>query len=395
MRRIWWKICWKGLRNWKSNGNQRRRWRSVPSKIEESAAVAVEKPNVPLKAKIEVGILGATGTVGQQFIALLDGHPWFRTTWLAASERSAGKRYGDLAWRLPSVTPAEAAGLSVDELRPGIGPKLVFSALDSSIAGQAEADFAAAGHIVLSNSRNHRMDPLVPLLIPEINPDHLGLLPAQRQKENRKGAIVTNPNCSTMFLSIALAALRKFQPKRVLVTTLQALSGAGYPGVASLDATANVIPFIDGEEQKIETETRKILGRLVADSVEFYPVTVSATSTRVPVINGHTESVSVEFQKSVTHEEILAAFRDFSGEPQQLELPSAPQPVIVYHDLPNRPQPRLDVERGGGMVTHVGRLRDCPVLGHKFVLLSHNTIRGAAGAAILNAELMAAKNILG
>jgi aspartate-semialdehyde dehydrogenase len=198
-----------------------------------------------------------------------------------------------------------------------------------------------------------------------------------------------------MPLVIVLASLRRYQPKRVLVTTLQGLSGAGYPGVASLDATANVIPYIDGEEQKIETETRKILGRLVADAVELHPVAVSATSTRVPVINGHTESVSVEFEKTVSHEEILAAFRDFSGEPQKLELPSAPQPPIVYHDAPNRPQPRLDVERGGGMVTQVGRLRACPVLGHKFVLLSHNTIRGAAGAAILNAELMAARNLLG
>jgi aspartate-semialdehyde dehydrogenase len=256
-------------------------------------------------------------------------------------------------------------------------------------------EFAAAGHIVVSNSRNHRMDALVPLLIPEVNPEHLGLLPLQRKTKGWSGAIVTNPNCAAMPLAIVLAALRTFQPKRVLITTLQGLSGAGYPGVASLDATANVIPFIDGEEQKIETETQKILGRFIADSVELHPVMVSATSTRVPVINGHTESVSVEFQKKVTYEEILEAFRDFSGEPQKLELPTAPQPPIVYHDAPNRPQPRLDVERGGGMVTHVGRLRACPVLEYKFVLLSHNTIRGAAGAAILNAELMAAKNILG
>ncbi|MGB8838757.1 MAG: aspartate-semialdehyde dehydrogenase, partial [Candidatus Acidiferrales bacterium] len=185
------------------------------------------------------------------------------------------------------------------------------------------------------------------------------------------------------------------QPKRVLITTLQGLSGAGYPGVASLDATANVIPFIDGEEQKIETEPRKILGRFVADGIEPYPVTLSATSTRVPVVNGHTESVSVELEKDATQNEILEAFRDFSGEPQRLELPSAPEKPIVYLDAPNRPQPRLDVERDGGMVTHIGRLRACPVLGHKFVLLSHNTIRGAAGAAILNAELLAAKNFLG
>ncbi|HEY0702972.1 MAG TPA: aspartate-semialdehyde dehydrogenase [Candidatus Acidoferrales bacterium] len=366
----------------------------MPSKIEEVAALTSPGTYVHSKAKIEVGILGATGTVGQQFIALLAGHPWFRTTWLAASERSAGKRYGDLAWRLATEVPGEAAKLCVEELQPGVGPKLVFSALDSSIAGQAESDFAAAGHIVLSNSRNHRMDPLVPLLIPEINPGHLALLDAQRKKENRRGAIVTNPNCSTMFLSIALAALRKFGPKRVLVTTLQALSGAGYPGVASLDATANVIPFIDGEEEKIESETRKILGEMHGNGVTPHPMTLSATTTRVPVVNGHTEAISVEFENTVTREEILEAFKNFSGEPQELRLPSAPPKPIIYLEGVNRPQPRLDVERDGGMVVHVGRLRPCAVLGHKFVILGHNTIRGAAGAAILNAELMMAKNLL-
>jgi aspartate-semialdehyde dehydrogenase len=366
----------------------------VPSKIEESAAVSGHTSKVSRQAKIEVGILGATGTVGQQFIALLDGHPWFHATWLAASERSSGKRYGDLPWRLPVATPEAAAKLSVEELRPGAGPKLVFSALDSSIAGQAESDFAAAGHIVVSNSRNHRMDPLVPLLIPEINADHLGLLPAQRQKEKRSGVIITNPNCSTMFLAIALAAVRKFQPKRVLVTTLQALSGAGYPGVASLDATANVIPFIDGEEEKIESETRKILGQLTGNEVVPHPMTLSATTTRVPVVNGHTEAISVEFEKTVSRDEILEAFKNFVAEPQELRLPSAPPRPIIYLEGVNRPQPRLDVERDGGMVVHIGRLRSCAVLGHKFVILGHNTIRGAAGAAILNAELMAAKNLL-
>ena len=367
----------------------------MPSKIEERPSVAAEKANVSGKSKIEVGILGATGTVGQQFIALLDRHPWFKTTWLAASERSAGKKYGDLPWRLSAALPEDAAGRSVEALTPGIGPKLVFSALDSSIAGQAEADFAAAGHIVLSNSRNHRMDPLVPLLIPEINADHLGLIPAQKKKENRSGAIITNPNCSTIFLAIALAALRKFGPKRVMVTTLQALSGAGYPGVASLDATANVIPFIDGEEEKMESETRKILGGLNGNGIVPHSMTISATTTRVPVVNGHTEAISVEFEKTVTREEILAAFQEFSGEPQKLRLPSAPPQPVIYLEGVNRPQPRLDVERDGGMVVHVGRLRACSVLGHKFVILGHNTIRGAAGAAILNAELMSAKNLLG
>jgi aspartate-semialdehyde dehydrogenase len=238
------------------------------------------------------------------------------------------------------------------------------------------------------------MDALVPLLVPEVNPEHLGLIPLQKKAKGWSGAIVTNPNCAAIPLVMALASLRLFQPKRVLVTTLQGLSGAGYPGVASLDATANVIPYIDGEEQKIESEPRKILGRFAGDGIEPHPMTLSATSTRVPVVNGHTESVSVELEKDATQDEVLAAFRDFSGEPQKLELPSAPPKPIVYLDAPNRPQPRLDVERGGGMVTHIGRLRPCLVLGHKFVLLSHNTIRGAAGAAILNAELLAAKKLL-
>jgi aspartate-semialdehyde dehydrogenase len=335
-----------------------------------------------------VGILGATGAVGQQFIALLAGHPWFQVTWLAASERSAGKRYGDLAWRLSTSLPDDVAELTVETLKAGVGPELVFSALDSSVAGDAEIEFAAAGHTVLSNARNHRMDPLVPLLIPEVNPDHLALLPLQKKQKGWKGALVTNPNCCAIPLAMALAALRKFQPTRVMVTTLQALSGAGYPGVPSLDATANVIPFIDGEEEKIEHETKKLLGTFGSGAVEFHPMTISATATRVPVVNGHTESVSVGFEKPVTHEEILAAFDKFCGEPQKLGLPSAPPKPVVYLTQNNRPQPRLDVEKDGGMSVHIGRLRPCSILGHKFVLLGHNTIRGAAGAAILNAELM-------
>ncbi|HTV59066.1 MAG TPA: aspartate-semialdehyde dehydrogenase [Verrucomicrobiae bacterium] len=346
------------------------------------------------RPRIDVGILGATGTVGQQFVALLADHPWFRVTWLAASERSAGKSYGDLPWRLSEPLPAHVAKLTVEPLKAGLGPQLVFSALDSSVAGEAEAEFAAAGHWVVSNARNHRMDPLVPLLIPEINPDHLRLVPLQKQKKNWKGAIVTDPNCSTIVLSIALAALRQFDLQRVLVTTLQALSGAGYPGVASLDATANVIPFIDGEEPKLESEAKKILGRFSSGSIEHHPVTISATTTRVPVVHGHTESVSVEFGQNPSRDDILAAFRDFSGPPQKLGLPSAPPRPVVYLDQPNRPQPRLDVDRDGGMSIQVGRLRPCPVLGHKFVLLGHNVIRGAAGAAILNAELMAADGML-
>jgi aspartate-semialdehyde dehydrogenase len=346
------------------------------------------------QSKIEVGVLGATGAVGQQFVALLADHPWFRLKWLAASERSAGKMYGDLPWRSPTPLRDEFARLRVENLQPGAAPRLVFSALDAAVAGESETEFASAGHVVVSNSRNHRMDPLVPLLIPEINSGHLDLLPLQKKEKKWRGAIVTNPNCSSVFLAMALAALRAFDLKRVLVTTLQALSGAGYPGVASLDSTANVIPYIDGEEEKIEAETRKILGRFAAGAVELHPVAISATTTRVPVINGHTESVAVELGKKPEREEILAAFKKFSGEPQKLKLPSAPAQPIAYLDALDRPQPRLDVDRGGGMMVHVGRLRYCKVLDYKFVLLGHNTIRGAAGAALLNAELLAARKLL-
>jgi aspartate-semialdehyde dehydrogenase len=344
---------------------------------------------------IEVGILGATGTVGQQFAALLAKHPWFRVTWLAASERSAGRSYSELPWRIPTSCPVEAAQLQINELKPGVGPKLVFSALDASVAGEVEEKFAAAGHWVITNARNHRLDPLVPLLIPEINPEHLGLVPHQQKFKRWSGAIVANPNCSTMFLSMALAALRPFRPRRVLVTTLQALSGAGYPGVASLDATANVIPMVGGEEEKLETETRKILGRFAHNSIELHPALISAHTTRVPVVHGHTETISVELEEPTSCEEILVAFKEFSGEPQRLKLPSAPTHPLVYLDAEDRPQPRLDVEKFGGMVVQVGRLRVCPVLSYKFVVLGHNTIRGAAGAALLNAELASALGVLG
>lgn len=343
-----------------------------------------------MKPRIEVGVLGATGVVGQQLAVLLARHPWFRVTWLAASERSAGRRYGELPWRLPVPLPDELGALPVETVAPGRGPRLLFSALDAGVAGDCEAALAAAGHMVVSNARNHRMDPLVPLLVPEINPAHLALLPRQRRERGWSGAIVTNPNCSTVFLALALAALREFQPQRVLVTTMQALSGAGYPGVASLDALGNLVPCIAGEEEKIETETRKILGRFAA-GVQPYPVQISAQANRVPVLHGHTEAVSLAFLQAPAREEILAALREFTGKPQSLGLPSAPAQPLVYLCEPDRPQPRLDAERLTGMAVFLGRLRPCPVLGWKFVLLGHNLIRGAAGAAILNAELLAAE----
>ncbi len=349
---------------------------------------------LPGRAKIEVGLLGATGAVGQQFVRLLTEHPWFRLTWLAASERSAGRRYGELPWRLAAPLPEEIAALPVHTLRAGSGPELVFSALDASVAGECEAEFAAHGHCVVSNARSHRMDPCVPLLIPEVNPEHLTLLPRQQEQKGWRGAVVTNPNCATVGLAMALAALRPFSPRRATVTTLQALSGAGYPGVASLDAAANVIPYIDGEEEKLETETQKILGTMEAGVVVPHPVAISAQTTRVPVLDGHTEAVSVELGKPATREELLAAFAQFSGEPQALALPSAPPQPIVTHERADRPQPRLDVESHGGMAVHVGRVRPCPVLGWKFILLSHNMVRGAAGAALLNAELLVARALL-
>ena len=342
---------------------------------------------------IEVGVLGATGVVGQQFVSRLARHPWVRLTWLAASERSEGKPYASVApWRLASPIPEGSAARVVDACIPGRGPKVVFSGLDASVAGDIEGAFAAAGHIVVSNARNYRMDPLVPLLIPEVNADHLGVLAAQRAAKGWSGAIVTNPNCSTVVLAMALAPLRRFNIRTVVVSTMQAVSGAGYPGVPSLDILGNVVPFIGGEEEKMETETLKILGGDFGRAP--YPAVVSAHTNRVPVIDGHTMTVSVGFAGTPSIGEIVEAMRSFSGRPQELRLPSAPHPPIVVMSEANRPQPRLDADLGGGMAVAVGRIRPCPVLGARFVAMGHNTVRGAAGAAILNAELMHAEGML-
>ena len=347
-------------------------------------------------ASISIGILGATGMVGQQFIALLAAHPWFKVEWLGASQRSEGKAFRDAAaWRLPHHLPEDVARRTVEAAVPGRAPKLVFSGLDSSVAGEIEAAFARAGHIIVSNSRNYRMEEAVPLMIPEINADHLALLDAQEAVCGWKGRILTNPNCATVVLAMALAPLRQFGLKTTIVTTLQAISGAGYPGVPSWDILGNVIPYIGGgEEEKIETETRKILGTLSNGKVEFHPVRVSATTTRVPVQNGHTGSISVGLEQRPTPEAIIDAWTTFKGRPQTLDLPSAPSQPIVYLAEANRPQPLLDVDRDGGMTITVGRLRPCPLFDYKFVALGHNTIRGAAGAAILNAELMHREGLL-
>jgi aspartate-semialdehyde dehydrogenase len=345
--------------------------------------------------RIEVGVLGATGMVGQQFVNQLAAHPWFSLSWLAASEHSEGKRYAEAApWRLGGPMPDGLAGLTVEPCTPGVGPRLVFSALDANVAGEIERAFADAGHVVVSNARNYRMDPAVPLLVPEVNAEHLALLRVQAKLRSGHGAIVTNPNCSTVVMRMALAPLCQFGLRSCLVSTMQAVSGAGWPGVPSLDILGNVIPFISGEEEKIESETRKILGRLGAESVEPHPLRVSAHTNRVPVVDGHTETVSVALEQKATAADLRAAFETFQGAPQRLSLPSAPKPPVVYLDQPNRPQPRFDAGRGRGMTVSVGRLRPCPVLDWKFVALGHNTVRGAAGAAVLNAELMAAEGWL-
>jgi len=339
--------------------------------------------------RIDVGILGATGIVGQEFISQLDSHPWFNLVWLAASQRSEGICYKDAAkWHLSTPQPPAVSDLIVNASVPDRAPKLIFSGLDASVAGKIEAEFANAGHTVISNARNYRMESDVPLLVPEINPEHLELLPRQATERGWSGQIVTNPNCSTIILTLALAPLQPFGIKSVNVTTLQAVSGAGYPGLSSFDMVGNVIPFISGEEEKIETEAQKIFGSLKERKVESSPILVSAHTTRVGVLHGHILMISVGFQTTPNQNELIEAFKTFTGQPQTKRLPSAPTHPIVYTDMPDRPQPRLDVDINNGMSVTVSRLRPCSVLDYKFVVLGHNTIRGAAGAALLNAELM-------
>ena len=345
--------------------------------------------------RIEVGILGATGMVGQHFINFLQGHPWFDLTWLGASDRSAGKQYKDAAtWHLSGGTPANVASQIVWESKPDGAPKLLFSAMDASVATEIERAFAEAGHTVVSNSRNHRMESDVPLLVPEVNPDHLKLLAAQTKARGWKGRIVTNPNCSTIVLTMALAPLKQFGIERVLVTTMQAISGAGYPGVSSIDINANVVPFIGGEEEKMQQETQKILGDFAGDHIAPLTAAVSAHCNRVPVFDGHTIAVSVDLKSKPSIAEVRAAMESFTSTPQHRNLPSAPVRPVQYMEEKDRPQPRKDVERDRGMACFVGRLRECNVLGYKFIALGHNTVRGAAGAAVLNAELMHSEGLL-
>ncbi|HKW99769.1 MAG TPA: aspartate-semialdehyde dehydrogenase [Bryobacteraceae bacterium] len=348
-----------------------------------------------MEARIEVGILGATGMVGQHFIKFLQGHPWFDVKWLGASDRSAGKKYRDATkWHLAGVMPDAVADLTVEECKPDHAPRLLFSSMDASVATEIERAFAQAGHIVVSNSKNYRMERDVPLLVPEVNADHLKLVPGQQRTRGWKGQIVTNPNCATVSLVMGLAPLKAFGIQQVIATTMQAISGAGYPGVPSMDINANVIPFIGGEEEKMEQETQKILGEFAGDHVRALDAKVSAHCNRVPVVDGHLVTVSVKFSARPQESDVLHAFEKFTGVPQQRRLPSAPAKPVSYMPQYDRPQPRQDAERDRGMAAFVGRLRACPVLDYKFVSLTHNTIRGAAGAAVLNAELMHSEGML-
>ena len=333
--------------------------------------------------------------VGQEFVRFLQGHPWFDLTWLGASDRSAGKRYVEAtSWRLSGAMPSYVRDIVVSESKPDeTAPKLMFSSMDASVATEIERAFAAAGHVIVSNSRNHRMEPDVPLLVPEVNADHIGILGEQNVR-GWNGRIVTNPNCSTVVLVMALGALKPWGIRRVVVSTMQAISGAGYPGVASMDINANVIPFIGGEEEKMERETQKILGEFSGGMLTPLAAKVSASCNRVPVVDGHTLTVSIEFERKPTEAEILGAWRGWRGAPQKLGLPSAPPCPVIYMEESDRPQPRRDAERENGMAVFTGRLRRCPVLDYKFVALGHNTVRGAAGVAVLNAELLHAEGLL-
>ena len=349
-----------------------------------------------MSRKFRVGILGATGMVGQRFIQLLADHPQFEVSAVAASDRSQGKAYGDACtWRLQGEMPASIRSMPVQSPAPPLDCDLVFSSLPGDIARETEGSFATAGYPVISNSSAYRMDADVPLLIPEVNHEHLGLLAQQRERYKSGGYIVTNPNCSTIMLALALAPLHaRFGISAVVATTLQALSGAGYPGVASLDILDNVLPYIGGEEEKIETETTKILGQFADDRIEPAAMAVSAQCHRVNVADGHMAAVRVKFSRSVELAELRQALASFSSLPQELGLHSAPARPIVIRDEADRPQPKLDRDAGEGMTITVGRLMPDSVLDYRLVVLSHNTIRGAAGAAILNAELLVAQGFL-
>ncbi|MBW7997879.1 MAG: aspartate-semialdehyde dehydrogenase [Candidatus Glassbacteria bacterium] len=346
--------------------------------------------------KIKVGVLGATGAVGQRFITLLENHPCFELSEVAASKRSSGKTYEEAVagrWRVSADIPERARKMEVKDVKPGLDCRIVFGAMDAGPAGPVEEEFAAAGYYVFSNARSHRYDDDVPILLPEVNAEHAGVVEHQRKQRGWDGFIVTNSNCSTMGLVIPLRPLDvEFGLEQVNVVTMQAVSGAGYPGVSSLDIIDNIIPYIGGEEPKMEQEPLKMLGTL-EDGSRFVDaqITISAQCNRVPVIDGHLECVSVKLSRQPSLEEFTAALANFKARPQELNLPSAPRRPILVRTEDDRPQPRLDRDHGAGMAVTVGRIRPCSIFGYKFLVLSHNTVRGAAGASILNAEFMKAE----
>jgi len=350
--------------------------------------------------QFNVGILGATGAVGQKFIRLLQNHPWFNIKVLGASSRSAGKKYSEAANWIESVPlPESVADIVVDECRSGkfSGVDFVFSGLDSSVAGEIEGEFARAGIPVISNARNYRTDPTVPLLIPEVNPDHIELIKSQTFTKDGSGWIITNPNCVAVPLTTSLKPLfDQYGVKNVILTTMQAVSGAGYPGVPSLDILGNVIPHIDGEEPKIHAEPMKLLGTLSGGKLTHAKFPIQATATRVPVINGHLLSVTVELDdKPASESEVIELYKNWQSPVKDLELPSAPDFPIFYHDDPRYPQPRLNADSERGMRTAVGKMRKSNVFDLSYIAMAHNTVRGAAGGAILNAELLVNKEYLG
>jgi len=347
--------------------------------------------------KLRAGVLGATGLVGQRIVSLLANHPWFELTEVAASERSSGKTYAEaVCWHLEAPTPAGARSLENRSLVHSLQRDFLFSALDASVAGGAEEDFARVGYPVVSNSRNHRMDPDVPLLIPEVNAAHLDAIPLQQKNRGYDtGFIVTNPNCSTVGLVLVLKPLADaFGLEKIFAVTMQAMSGAGYPGVASLDIQGNVVPFIGGEEEKMESEPQKLLGKWNGERFVGAGLGISAHCNRVPVIDGHLECVSLSLKKIASLGEVCEALRNFEVSSELASLPSALRNPVIVLDEENRPQPRRDVNAGAGMAAVVGRVRECPLLDVKLTLLSHNLVRGAAGAALLNAELLAARGLL-
>lgn len=351
----------------------------------------------PQAAKIRVGVLGATGAVGQRFVSLLAEHPWFDLRVLAASSRSAGRRYVDAChWYLDEPMPARVREMTLQYGEPGIDCEILFSALPNSIAGPLEESLAAAGYAVYSNAGSHRQDPDVPLLIPEVNPEHTALIEHQRQHRGWPGFIVTNPNCTATHLTCSLKPLHDaFGLRRVFVVSMQAVSGAGYPGVSALDITDNVIPYISNEEDKVQSEPCKMLGTFRGDHIEEIKLRISAHCNRVQTRDAHLECVSVELGQPASVAEVQEAWEQFQGLPQRLALPSAPAHFIEVRGEADRPQPRRDRHAGHGMTTSVGRLRACELLDYKFVLLGHNTIRGAAGGSVLNAELMVAQGYFG